>query len=29
MEAHRLATVALEEVKLRLSAISLKIAAHH
>jgi hypothetical protein len=29
MEAHRLATLALEEVKRRLSAISLKIASHH
>jgi hypothetical protein len=29
LEAHRLATIALEEVKRRLSAISLKMAARH
>jgi hypothetical protein len=29
LEAHRLAIIALEEVKKRLSAVSLKMAAHH
>jgi hypothetical protein len=29
LEAHRLALIALEEVRKRLSAISLKMAAHH
>lgn len=29
LESHRLAMIALEEVKKRLSAVSLKMAAHH
>jgi hypothetical protein len=29
LEAHRLALIALEEVRKRLSAVSLKMAAHH